>query len=121
MASAVLLLACPASAAEQPDEAAIQKVVLDYGRAIETKDVTLFKTVKPNLTAVEERRARSAFDAVKTQTVRITVESVEVAGAQAVVRISRRDTINNSLVSSFPQTLRLARGASGWGIVEIGK
>jgi hypothetical protein len=103
------------------EDGAIRKVIADYGRAIETRDLELFKAVKPNLTQDEERRTRAAFDAVKSQAVKITVLSVDVDGDAAVVRVSRRDTLNGSLVSSFPQTFRLARGKAGWGIQEIGK
>lgn len=121
---AALLLASPlAGAAESPsgDDAVIRKLIADYGRAIETKDLDLFKSVKPNLTKDEERRTRTAFEAVKSQVVKISILAVEVHGTDAVVRVSRRDTINGSLVSSFPQTFRLARGDAGWGIQEIGK
>jgi hypothetical protein len=118
---ATLLGPATVQASASTDEAAIQKLIADYGRAIENKDLILFKAVKPNLSAEEERRTRAAFQAVKSQTVRITVLSLEIAGEAAVVKVSRRDTINGGLVSSFPQTLRLTRAPSGWGIVEIGK
>ncbi len=114
----------PGWAAEElpaSEDAVIRKVIADYGRAIETKDLDLFKAVKPNLTQEEERRTLAAFEAVKSQVVKITITAVEVQGADAVVRASRRDTLNGSLVSSFPQTFRLARGKGGWGIQEIGK
>jgi hypothetical protein len=114
-------LATPAPAAEHPESPAVQKVIGDYARAIETKDMTLFKAVKPNLSAAEEQRARAAFAAVKSQSVRITVVSLDVEGQTAIAHITRRDTINGSLVSSFPQTIRLARSGQSWGIVEIGK
>jgi len=114
-------LATPGPIAEHPETPAIQKLIGDYGKAIETKDLTLFKAVKPNLSPAEEQRARAGFAAVKSQTVRITVVSLEVEGQAAIARIMRRDTINGSLVSSFPQTLRLARAGGNWGIVEIGK
>ena len=121
-------LAAPASAGdaapsalEPAEDAAVRKLIADYGRAIETKDLELFKSVKPNLTNVEERRTRTAFETVKTQVVKITVVSVDVQGGDAVVRVSRRDVINGSLVSSFPQTFRLAHKAAGWIIQEIGK
>jgi len=104
-----------------PDDTAIRKVIGDYGRAIQTKDVELFKSVKPNLTPDEEKRTRSAFESVKSQEVKITVLGVEVHGTEAVVKVSRRDTINGSLVSSFPQTFRLTRAKAGWAILEIGK
>lgn len=111
----------PHTTVEPIEDAAIRKVIADYGRAIETKDLPLFKSVKPNLTQEEERRARTAFDTVKSQVVRITVTSVDMQGSDAVVRVSRRDTINGSLVSSFPQTFRLSRKAGGWAIQEISK
>ena len=104
-----------------PEETAIRKLIADYGRAIETKDLDLFKTVKPNLTKDEERRARSAFESVQSQVVKITIVSVEVQALEAVVRVSRRDTINGSIVSSFPQTFRLAKNKTGWSIQEIGR
>ena len=121
---AAVLLASPGRAAEElpaSEDAVIRKVIADYGRAIETKDLDLFKAVKPNLTQEEERRTRAAFEAVKSQVVKITITAVEVQGADAVVRASRRDTLNGSLVSSFPQTFRLVRGKGGWGIQQIGK
>ncbi|HEY7511171.1 MAG TPA: hypothetical protein VIG50_13010 [Vicinamibacteria bacterium] len=120
-ASAETRAADVAVAGGSAEDGAIRKVIADYGRAIETRDLELFKVVKPNLTQDEERRTRAAFDAVKSQVVKITVLSVDVDGDAAVVRVSRRDTINGSLVSSFPQTFRLARGKAGWGIQEIGK
>src|SRR5918995_2450657 len=69
-------LAVPAS----PDDSAIRKVIADYGRAIETKDLELFKSVKPNLSPDEERRTRTAFETVKSQVVKITVVSVDIQG-----------------------------------------
>jgi hypothetical protein len=53
--------------------------------------------------------------------VKITIVSVEVQALEAVVRVSRRDTINGSIVSSFPQTFRLAKNKTGWSIQEIGR
>jgi hypothetical protein len=120
--AAMLLASSTIRAEETPmEDTAIRKVIGDYGRAIESKDLDLFKSVKPNLTEDEERRTRAAFQAVKSQVVKINVVSVDIEGEGAVVRVSRRDTINGSLVSSFPQTFRLARGKAGWSILEIGK
>jgi hypothetical protein len=129
LVSAVLLLAsvrpptaqASAAPAPSPEEVAIRKVIADYAKAIETKDLELFRTVKPNLTKEEERRARAAFESVQSQVVKITILSVEVQALEAVVRVSRRDTINGSIVSSFPQTFRMAKSKTGWTIQEIGK
>lgn len=111
----------PAAPLDPVEDAAVRKLIADYGRAIETRDLDLFKSLKPNLTQEEERRMRTAFETVKSQTVKITVTSVGLQGAEVVVRASRRDTLNSSLVSSFPQTFRVARKAGGWTIQEIGK
>ena len=110
-----------ASAAPSPDETAIRKVIADYAKAIENKDLDLFKTVKPNLTLEEEKRARTAFASIQSQVVKITFLSVELKEHQAVVKVTRRDTINGSIVSSFPQTFSLAKETAGWTIQDIGR
>ena len=91
-----------------------------YVRAIEVKDVGLFRTVKPNLSPDEERRARKAFESLQSQAIVMTVMSVDVQGSRATVKVSRRDTINKSIVSSFPQTFALERAKDGWAIRDIG-
>jgi hypothetical protein len=108
-----------ASASPSSEERAIQKLLKSYVHAIESRDVDLFKSVKPNLTADEERRARKAFESVKSQAVAMTINTVEVKDAEAVVRVNRRDTINGSIVSSFPQTFALVKGKDGWRIRDI--
>src|SRR5262245_1592963 len=108
-----------ASAAPSTEERAIQKVLESYVHAIESRDLELFKSVKPNLTPEEERRARKAFESVKSQAVAMTINAVEVKDAEAVVHVNRRDTINGSIVSSFPQTFALVKGKEGWRIREI--
>ncbi len=128
----VLALSAPASAAyapdlqsagaaPSPDETAIRKVIADYARAIENKDVDLFKTVKPSLSADEEKRARNAFASIQSQVVRITFLSIDLKENQAVVKVTRRDTINGSIPGSFPQTFTMSKGRTGWVIDEIGR
>ena len=110
-----------ASVAASPDEAAIRKLIGDYAKAIENKDVDLFKTVKPNLSVDEEKRARSAFASIQSQVVKITFLSIDVKERQAVVKVTRRDTINGSIPGAFPQTFTLNKGRTGWVIEEIGR
>jgi hypothetical protein len=110
-----------ASAAASPEETAIRKVIADYAKAIENKDVDLFKTVKPNLSTDEEKRARNAFASVQSQVVRITFLSIDLKENQAVVKVTRRDTINGSIPGSFPQTFTMSKGRAGWVIDEIGR
>jgi hypothetical protein len=100
----------------------IRKVLEVYVRAVSQKDVALFRSVKPNMTEEEERRAKAAFKSVQSQVVRMNVLALDVKAQQATVRVARRDTLNGSIVSSFPQTFLLARtGAGGWVIQDIGR
>jgi hypothetical protein len=108
-----------ATGPESPDEAAVRKLLSDYARAIENKDLVLFRSVKPNLTKEEESRLQKAFASVQSQVVKITIQSIQVQVRQATVKVVRRDTIDSSTIASFPQTLLLDRGTGGWTIREI--
>ncbi len=110
-----------AAGPESPDEAAVRKLLTDYARAIENKDLTLFRTVKPNLTKEEESRLQKAFASVQSQVVKITIQSIQVQVRQATVRVFRRDTIDSSTIASFPQTFFLDREKGGWTIREINR
>ena len=128
----VLALTAPAEAAYAPDvqsasvassadETAIRKVIADYARAIENKDIDLFKAVKPSLSPDEEKRARTAFASIQSQVVKITFVSIDMKEHQAVVKVTRRDTINGSIPGAFPQTFTMSKGRTGWVIDEIGR
>ena len=134
----VLLLAAPARAgASFADDApsavtlpsgtlateaiGIRKVLDAYIKAVEAKDLQMFRTVKPNLSDDEERRARAAFKSIQSQVVKMNVLALDVKDGKATVRVSRRDTINGTIVSSFPQTFQLSKEPSGWLIDDIGR
>ena len=104
----------------QAEEKALRRVLEAYVRAIEAKDLVAFRAAKPNLTAEEERRAKKAFDSLRSQAIVMTVNAAEVQETTATIRVSRRDTINGGIVSSFPQTFTLVRSREGWTIQEIG-
>jgi len=112
----------PASPVES-DEALVRGVLRTYERAIETKSVDLFRTVKPGLSAGEETRLRTSFNEVDSQQVDIAVDDLRVEGRTATVRISRRDTMvmrgGRRQAVSIRQTLRLEKGAGGWIITDI--
>lgn len=99
----------------------MKRVLATYERAIESKDLALFRSVKPNLTGDEERRLHKAFESTKTHEVTITVESLECHERSCVVKLSRRDTLDAAIVSSFPQTLRLTQTPEGFVIDAIGR
>jgi serine/threonine protein kinase len=109
------------STAEQ-DETAIRRVIALYARAIETKDVALFRSIKPNLSREDERRLEDSFRAVTSQRVNVTVLSIDRRGDQASVVIRRRDTIQaggRQHTSETQQVMRLARAGRDWSIVDI--
>jgi hypothetical protein len=120
-ALAVAPLLAQAATATKAQEDAVKRLLASYERAVETKDLELFRSVKPNLSEEEERRLRKAFESTRTHEVTITVEALECREVRCVARLTRRDTLDGSIVSSFPQTLRISQGAEGWVIEEIGR
>jgi hypothetical protein len=99
-------------------------VVATYAKAIETKDLALFRTVKPNMSADEQRRIEDGFRAVTSQQVSVTIVSIEQRGQEASVRLRRRDTIQaggRQQITDSEQTMTLTRSTSGWVIREIAR
>ncbi|PYR55592.1 MAG: hypothetical protein DMF85_19140 [Acidobacteria bacterium] len=112
----------PPSPPAVDDATAIRSVTTLYARAIETKDLTLFRSIKPNLSRDEERRLQEGFRAVTAQRVALTILSIDVRGTHASVVLRRRDTIQaggQQHTAESQQTLTLARTSTGWVIVEI--
>ena len=112
----------PAASPIESDDALIRGVIRTYERAIETKNVDLFRSVRPGLSAAEERTLRASFSQIVSQQVDITIEELRIDGRAANVRLSRRDTIMSGgrrQTASSRQTLRLEKGASGWIITQI--
>ena len=99
-------------------------MVATYARAIESKDLALFRTVKPNLSGAEQRRIEEGFRAVTSQQVDITILSIDHRGQDATVRLRRRDTIQaagRQQTTESQQSLTLTRTPGGWVIREIGR
>jgi len=114
----------PPAPPRESDDAAIRRVIGIYERAIESKDLTLFRSVRPSLSADEERRLRAGFEQVDRQEIDIRIESIAVAGDTATVRLARQDVVQRggrSQTTASSQTLRLARRGTGWIIVELGR
>jgi serine/threonine protein kinase/tetratricopeptide (TPR) repeat protein len=118
-----LAVATPPPTAPPPavsDESAIRRVLEDYKRAIETRDLALFKKVKPNLSGSEERTLVDSFGAIRNHEVALNLGPIQIAGSQATVRVARQDVLDGRK-ASFQQTFTLAKGPSGWIIREIGQ
>jgi hypothetical protein len=107
----------PAANAEQ----AVRRLISDYGRALETQDIDLFRTIKPNLSGDEEKRLRESFRAIKSHRVGISVDSVQIDGPRAIVRVSRQDTINGNPMRPLQQTFHLQARDGSWAIESIGQ
>ena len=110
-------------AASPSEESAIREVIASYERAIETKNIALFRSVRPGLSAAEESRLRESFRQVVSQEVNIRILDLKISGASATVRLSRVDTIVSAgrrQTQNSQQTLQLNKTASGWVITEIG-
>ena len=94
----------------------MRRVVAEYARAMETRDLALYRALKPDLSAEDERRLREAFKGTKTQRVGITVESVQIDGDRATVRATRQDVIDGRPTKAVSQTFRLVRAGATWQI-----
>jgi tetratricopeptide (TPR) repeat protein len=114
-------VAVPPPPAAITHDPAIRRVIAEYARAIEGKNLALFRAVKPNLSSEEEKRLQDAFKAIKSQQVGITIDSIQVEGGVATVRVSREDTINGKPMRAVRQTFRLVQAGPGWTIQTIGQ
>jgi hypothetical protein len=114
-------VAARAASPTRAQEEAVKRLLVSYEKAIETKDLSLFRSVKPNLSGEEEKRLRKAFESTRSHEVSISVEALECQEGHCLARLTRRDTLDGSIVSSFPQTLRLSSGPDGFVIEEIGR
>jgi hypothetical protein len=107
------------------DDAAIRAVIATYERAIESKNLELFRSVRPGLSPAEETRLRESFRQVDSQDVTIRVTELKVSGRTAVARLARTDVIvsagRRQPPLSIQQTLTLTKVGSGWVISEIGR
>jgi serine/threonine protein kinase len=102
------------------EEATVRKTVDDFARAIQARDIELYRAVKPNLSAEDEKRLRAIFKQYKSYKVTVVVNSIQFEGTEAKVRVSRQDTIDGSPIR-LQQLLTMTRGPSGWTIREIGQ
>jgi len=109
-------------AAVESDDAAIRRALATYAAAIEKKDVALFRSVRPGLSAAEEARLRDSFRQIESQQVTLDIEDIRVDGRAATVRLSRRDTIvagGRKQTQGSRQVLRLEKVGTGWVISEF--
>jgi serine/threonine protein kinase len=111
----------PPSPAAESDDAAIRRVIRTYEQAIETKDLALFRSIRPNLTRAAETTLMNSFRQIDSQEIDIRIESLRIDGRTATARLARRDTLitaGRRQVQNITQTLRFEKTESGWIISE---
>jgi hypothetical protein len=108
-----------AAPARDPRDTAVRRVIDDLGRAFETQDVALYRTVMGDISADTEKKLREAFKAAKYDRVAQDVQSVDFDGDQATAHVERQDTINGRTLSQKKLVYRLARSGSSWRIVTM--
>ena len=111
----------PAPSAPVDEASAIRNVIATYEQAIEGKDLELYRSVKPNLSAEEASQLRTSFAFVESQQIDIEIISMDIRASQAFLRIARRDTIvadGRERISQSEQLVTLSKTSGGWVIVE---
>jgi serine/threonine protein kinase len=105
----------------ESDDAAIRRVIHTFEQAIETKDIGLYRSVRPNLSKAAETVLMNSFRQIDSQEIDLRVENLRIDGRTASARIVRRDTLITSgrrQVQNSTQTLKFEKTATGWIIAE---
>jgi serine/threonine protein kinase len=116
--------AAPAPAQSAPaesDDAAIRRLIQTYKRAIETKDIALFRSVWPNISRAGETRLMNSFKQIDSQQIELRIDNLRIDGRTATAQIARRDTLvtaGRRQVQNSSQTLKFEKTATGWFITE---
>jgi serine/threonine protein kinase len=105
----------------ETDEAAIRRVIRVYEQAIETKNIGLYRSVRPGLTPAAEIVLTNSFRQIDSQEIDIRVENLRIDGRTATARLGRRDTLitaGRRQIQNSTQTLRFEKTGAGWIIAE---
>ncbi len=97
------------------EETAVRRIVSDYERAIETKDVGLLKSLKPDLSGKEEQ----ALKASGSKEIQMDIATVRMDGGRATVMVLRKDRATDGKEYQMQQTLMLEKTPRGWIIKRI--
>jgi outer membrane biosynthesis protein TonB len=111
----------PAATTAETDEAAIRRLIRIFEQAIETKDIGLYRSVRPGLTRAAEAVLMNSFRQIDTQEIEVRVENLRIDGKTATARIARRDlltTAGRRQTQNSTQNLRFEKTGAGWIIAE---
>ena len=103
-------------------QADIRKVLDDYKRAIESKNLALFLKVRP-VSASEAKKVEDSFKQSRSQRVDLTVQKIDVTGDQAEARGRRRDEFISVQGQKFDNEVafvyKLRKTDAGWVIADV--
>jgi serine/threonine protein kinase len=100
---------------------AVRRVISDFERAVNTRDLALYKSLLPALSPDQEKVLRDVFKE-GSQSVVITLDGPPVIeGGQATVRVSRKDTVKGKTMPPRQQTIRLVQKGGVWTIQSMGQ
>ncbi len=111
----------PAPKPSVNEEAAVRQVVGSLARAIQDKDLALYRKLRPGLSQEDERRLRDAFQNVASQQVDYTIDSISIDGDNATLRVTRTGRVAGQAVPPVRQVLRLVKREGGWVITDLGQ
>jgi serine/threonine protein kinase/tetratricopeptide (TPR) repeat protein len=97
------------------EETAVRRIVSDYQRAIETKDVGLLKSLKPDLSGKEEQ----ALKASGSKEVQMKIATIQMDGTRATAMVLRKDLASDGKEYQLQQALTLEKTSKGWIIKKI--
>jgi len=104
----------------QDPRAEIRALLNDYVRALESKDLTLLRRVRPGLTDDELNHTRASFEVKRSQKVDLRVYEITVTGEEAQALGRREDSFVLRSGQRFQTETRvvftLKRGPRGWVI-----
>jgi serine/threonine protein kinase len=75
--------------APDPDRRAIQAALADYEKALETKDLALFRTVKPNLSSDEERVLEERSRTAGPHDIELRTDNIVIQGEEATAQVTQ--------------------------------
>src|SRR6266705_2056200 len=113
--------ATPAPADPRPD---IQKVIDDYARALESRDVSQVRRAYPGLTSPQQQSWQDFFQSVRNLKAGLTVTAVRLSGLTAETVVSgvyEYDNATTGRAERRPVTFRaiLVVDSSGWRLTTI--
>ena len=111
----------PVAADPRPD---IEKVIADYARALESRDIDQVRHAYPGLTGAQQGSWQTFFDRVRNLKANLGVANLNITGASADATVSgvyEYDNASTGRAERRPVTFRvtLARDANGWRITAI--